>query len=279
LTLADCTIALSLSLLFAKSRLNFSQSSSPNFSNQEVSEKLIDDREFYSLEENDRQVILAKAEGNPITPPTNLGPNNFPTPPSRGRPNLHTRPVYVSEPLIAPKIVGPGLNEGANPAGAGGGGGNPEFDDQDPVPKPQESQEPETSEYDPRSNYQKKKKKPQDQCSIDEQSKAGIDELPDSSEYIYNLETKTARKALKAVWKNPKAKKEVLAGLDKMNSGTLVPRNQKDFKGFKTLKEIKSTDTRMFVQPGKNGDPDQIVAIFMRRDLENITSIFKGKYK
>jgi hypothetical protein len=40
------TIALSLSLLFAKTRLSFSQSSSPNFSNQEVSERLIDNREF-----------------------------------------------------------------------------------------------------------------------------------------------------------------------------------------------------------------------------------------
>ena len=32
--------------------------------NQEVYERLIDDREFNSLEENDRQVILAKAEEN-----------------------------------------------------------------------------------------------------------------------------------------------------------------------------------------------------------------------
>jgi hypothetical protein len=237
------TIALSLSLLFAKPRLSFSQSSSPNFSNQEVSERLIDDREFYSLEENDRQVILAKAEGNPITPPTNRGPSNFPTPPSGGRPS---RPVYVPKHRIAPKIVDPGLGAGANPAGAGGGGENPEFDDQ---------------------------------CSIDEQNKAGIDELPDSSEYIYNLETKTARKALKTVWKNTEAKKEVLAGLDKMNSGKLLPRNKKNFKGFKTLKELKFTKTRMLVQPGINGGPDQIVAIFMRRDMDNIASNFKGKYK
>ena len=64
-----------------------------------------------------------------------------------------------------------------------------------------------------------------------------------------------------------------------MNKGELLPRNQKNFKGFKTLKEIKLTDTRMLVQPGKNGGPDEIVAIFMQRDLENIASIFKGKYK
>jgi hypothetical protein len=63
-----------------------------------------------------------------------------------------------------------------------------------------------------------------------------------------------------------------------MNNGELLSRAQKNFKGFKTLKKIKLTDTRMIVQPGKNGDSDQIVAIFMRRDLENIASIFKGKY-
>lgn len=119
----------------------------------------------------------------------------------------------------------------------------------------------------------------ENQCSIDEQNKAGIDELPDSSEFIYNLETKTARKALKKVWKNFEAKKEVLAGLDKMNNGELLPRNQKTFKGFKTLKELKFTKTRMLVQPGINDGPDQIVAIFMRRDLDNIASNFKGKYK
>ena len=36
----------------------------------------------------------------------------------------------------------------------------------------------------------KKEKKSQDQCSIDEQNKAVINELPDSFELIYKLETK-----------------------------------------------------------------------------------------
>jgi hypothetical protein len=35
----------------------------------------------------------------------------------------------------------------------------------------------------------------------------------------------------------------------------------------------------MLVQPGQNGGPDQIVAIFMRRDMDDIASNFKGKYK
>ena len=35
----------------------------------------------------------------------------------------------------------------------------------------------------------------------------------------------------------------------------------------------------MLVQPEKNGAPDEIVAIFMRRDLDNIVLKFKNKYK
>ena len=54
------TIALSLSLLFGKARLSSSQSSSLNFDNKVVQERIIDDQEFCSFEENDQQVILVK---------------------------------------------------------------------------------------------------------------------------------------------------------------------------------------------------------------------------
>lgn len=47
--------------------------------------------------------------------------------------------------------------------------------------------------------------------------------VDDSSEFIYKLETRTA-------------KKEGFAGLDRMNQGELLPRNQKNFKGFNTVK-------------------------------------------
>ena len=68
---------------------------------------------------DDGQVILAKADGNPVTPPTNRGPSQFPSPPAGGRPSW---PVYVPKYRTAPKVVpGPGLGAGANPAGAGGG--------------------------------------------------------------------------------------------------------------------------------------------------------------
>jgi hypothetical protein len=237
---------------------------SPNFGDQEVCERVIDDPELDFLEQNYQQVILAKGESNPITSPTNRGPNNFPTPSRHG---TGTNPYIYRTPRK--------LGAAANPVGAGNGGEAAEFDDNSPVPNKEQSQESKTFDY--RLNDLKKKSK--DQCPIHEQNKAGIDELPDSSEFTYNLETRTAKKALKTVWKNPDAKKEILAGLDRINKGELLPRNQKNFKGCKTLKEIKLTDTRMLVQPGKNSDPDQIVAIFMRRDLKNIASIFKDKYK
>ena len=54
-------------------------------------------------------MILAKAEGTPVTPPTNRGPSNFSTPPSRGRPS---QPVYVPKYRTAPKIVNPGCAGG-----------------------------------------------------------------------------------------------------------------------------------------------------------------------
>jgi hypothetical protein len=121
--------------------------------------------------------------------------------------------------------------------------------------------------------------RPNQSPSSDKQNKAGFDELPDSSKFIYSLETKIAKNSLKKVWKNKAAKKEVLAGLDKIDKGKLLPRNEKELKGFKTLKEIKLKNTRMLVQRRKDGAPDQIVAIFMRRDMDSITRIFRSKYK
>jgi hypothetical protein len=77
------TIALALSLLFGKPRS--SSSSSPNFDNQTIHERVINDRDFNSFEENDRQVILVgrDSSGAPSNVPSNIGrqgqsPSNFP---------------------------------------------------------------------------------------------------------------------------------------------------------------------------------------------------------
>ena len=225
---------------------------------------------------NNQQVILVKTGDNTPSVPTGIGqPSNFPTPPSRGQPS---RPVSGANPYIyrtPPKVVDQGLGAAGNPAGAGGGGAYNELDDILPIPDKQklDQNNPE------HPSFYSKKKKSAEQCLIDEQNKGGIDELPDSSKVIYNLETKAAKQTLRKIWKNPEAKKEVLAGLARIDRGELLPRNQKNFKGFKTLKEIKLTKTRMLVQPGKNGAPDTILAIFMRRDMDDIVLAFKNKYK
>jgi hypothetical protein len=153
------TISLSLSLLFGKPRLGSSQSSSPNFGNQEIYERVIDDPELDFLEQNYQQVISAKGESNPITAPTNRGPSNFPTQPSAGRP-----PSRPATGTIVHRLNN-GLGAAANPAGAGGGAD--EFDDQCPVPKKEQSQKPEI--FDDRSNYSKKKKKSSQQCELGEE--------------------------------------------------------------------------------------------------------------
>ena len=125
-----------MSLLFGKTRLSSSQSSSPNFDNKVVQERIIDDQEFCSLEDNDQQVILVKTGDSAPSVPTSTGrgqPSQFPTPPAAGRLG---RPVYVPKYRTAPKVV-PGVGAAANPAGVGNGngGGAVEFDNQCPAPK------------------------------------------------------------------------------------------------------------------------------------------------
>ena len=133
----------------------------PGNNTQVYQERFLSEQEFNSFEDNNGQVLLAKADGNPVTPSTNCGPSNFPTPPAGGKPS---RPVYVPKYRTAPKVVpGPGLGAGANPAGAGGNGGAAEFDDQCPVPENQKSQESKTFNYYSHSttkqNNDKKKKR------------------------------------------------------------------------------------------------------------------------
>ena len=99
------------------------------------------------------------------------------------------------------------------------------------------------------------------------------------SNFIYNFETKTSKKALKSVWENSKAQKEVLNALGKIDKGETLPRNKKNLKGFTSLQEIKLNKTRIILRSGQNSNPDQIIAICMRRDLDNVLSVFKNKHQ
>ena len=150
------TITLLLSLLFGKSQLSSSRSSSPNFGNQASHERLIDNREFNPLDQNNRQVILAKAEGKGSNTPG--GVHGFPIAPAPKRP---VRPPsdYTPKigPRIPPKVVDQGLGGAGNPAGAGGGDGNVQFDDKCPAPNKEQSQESSTHHHDFTQKSKKKK--------------------------------------------------------------------------------------------------------------------------
>ena len=152
------TIALIVGLVFGKPRLSCSRSSSSNFDNQVVQERVIEERDFNSL---DPQVILAKAEGKGSNTPG--GVHGFPTAPVFKRPKRPVRPSsgYTPKigPRIPPRVVDQGLGGAANPAGAGGGDGNAQFDDQCPAPNKKQSQESSTHHHDFTKKSVKKKKR------------------------------------------------------------------------------------------------------------------------
>ena len=134
-----------------------------------------------------------------------------------------------------------------------------------------------------RDDFKKKKKLEEEVCSISDplQNKAGIEELPDSSsgKYLYKIDTKAAREELDKVWKDPKAKKETLSKLKKIEKGELTSRNQKSLQGFKKLKEYKFNKIRIIVEPGQKGAPEQIVGIVKRSRLNDLMKTFKNKFK
>jgi hypothetical protein len=134
-----------------------------------------------------------------------------------------------------------------------------------------------------REDFKKKKKLEEEVCSISDplQNKAGIEELPDSSsgKYLYKIDTKAAREELDKVWKDPKAKKETLSKLEKIEKGELTSRNQKSLQGFKKLKEYKFNKIRIIVEPGQEGAPEQIVGIVKRSRLTDLMKTFKNKFK
>ena len=143
--------------------------------------------------------------------------------------------------------------------------------------------------YNPYFSQPKDQKPEQCELNLDEkieseteekkQNKGGNDELPDSPNYKYNLETKTAKKVLKTAWKDDIARKTILSALDSMDKGELLTRNQKNFESFKELKEIKVKNIRMLVKTGKKGAEDEIVAIFLKKDMAKVEKNLKNVYK
>ena len=117
----------------------------------------------------------------------------------------------------------------------------------------------------------------EDQCRLE--SKAGFKKLPDGKNFSYNMQQgRGLKNQAKRVWKNPKAKKEVLTMLDRFDDeNTNI--EEKPLRGFKTLTELKNSGPgpRILIYRGKN-EPPTVIGFCMRDDLDATLDKFKGKY-
>jgi hypothetical protein len=205
------------------------------------------------------------------------------TTPRQTNPRTQDKTIKSSPKEYEPK-PGIRLSAGGNPGDSGSGPSSWEEDNLIP-PEERWKDDPDywaDYKYN-REDFKKKKKLEEEVCSISDplQNKAGIEELPDSSsgKYLYKIDTKAAREELDKVWKDPKAKKETLSKLEKIEKGELTSRNQKSLQGFKKLKEYKFNKIRIIVEPGQKGAPEQIVGIVKRSRLTDLMKTFKNKFK
>lgn len=78
----------------------------------------------------------------------------------------------------------------------------------------------------------------EDECRLE--SKASFKELPDSKNFLYNMDQgRGLKNQAKKVWKNPKAKQEVLRMLNRCGDEN-ANIQEKPLKGFKSLTELKT---------------------------------------
>nr|YP_010472268.1 hypothetical protein NDC64_pgp075 [Navicula tsukamotoi]UVG41733.1 hypothetical protein [Navicula tsukamotoi]UVG41877.1 hypothetical protein [Navicula tsukamotoi] len=164
----------------------------------------------------------------------------------------------------------PATQHYGSPGQSGNSGGSSNSDSWE------QEQAPEKSNYKPDPNYWKQfhpqlkteKEEDEESCLIDQ--KGGYDNLLidlSAQNHRYEINSRSARAELEVIAKDPKARKMLTNGLDRIKNGKLTAIQQKELKGFKRLKEYKfgRRGIRVIVDPGKKGAPDTIVGI-VRRD-------------
>jgi hypothetical protein len=129
------------------------------------------------------------------------------------------------------------------------------------------------------TNYKSKDDK-EETCSITNelQNKADINDLPDScnGKYVYDISIKGARKTAKKIWVNKVFKKTAINMLQSIDEGAQI--TQENLEGFKSLKRYKKGKVRIIAVRGKKDQPEKIIAIITRDDLEDLLKVFKKKY-
>ena len=193
-----------MSLLFAKQRWSYAQSSSPDFDNKVVQEIIINDQEFCSLEDNDQQVILVRH--NSSAPIIRTGfVKRFSPKPRVNRPAGATglkpvrgfrtpRGLVTSKSATGAQRKLTRLGRGSNPSSAGGGSGTNWDDGVPKVPGIRED-----SHHDFRLHLQKKKKQEAQQCELNEDIPYKINE---------KFESNDVKKLVKTVLDNQRVKQE-----------------------------------------------------------------------
>lgn len=118
----------------------------------------------------------------------------------------------------------------------------------------------------------------ENECRL--KSKAGFKELPDGKSFVYDMDQGHGLiKKAEKVWKNPKAKKEVINLLKRFDNEN-ADVEEKPLKGFKNLTELKLSGPgpRIFIYRGKN-EPPTVIGFCMRSDLEDTITKLKQKFK
>jgi hypothetical protein len=64
--------------------------------------------------------------------------------------------------------------------------------------------------------------------------------------------------------------------LESIDSGARI--TQENLEGFNTLKRYKKGNIRIIVVRSKENEPEKIIAIIPRKDLDDLLKVFKKKY-
>ncbi|NEP03363.1 MAG: hypothetical protein F6K34_00010 [Okeania sp. SIO4D6] len=233
------------------------------FGNKVVQERIIDDQEFCSLEDNNRQVILAKTGDRAPSVRPGLANGfsshsrvNRPTGASGLKPvktntvqGFRTpRGLITSQPVTGAHRQPTRLEGAGNP---GGGGGGASFDDLDqcPVPENQKSQESKTFEYDSRSNFPKKKNKSAEQCELDENVTDGKIEI------VYRIKEDSALiREAKRLGRDQAAQKDVNNLIEQLSLGNNNPGiGNRRVKNLKNVSEARGRNEGRVYFREKNG--------------------------
>ena len=102
--------------------------------------------------------------------------------------------------------------------------------------------------------------------------------MPDSynRKYIFDISNKKAKQKVKKLWADKNFKDTAISMLGSIDSGARI--TQENLEGFNTLKRYKKGDVRIIAERSKGNEPEKIIAIIPRKDLEDLLKVFKKKY-